>query len=273
MNKFDIPDMLNLMGNLSGLEAFYDSLKIVGKGGTPQTGDQLKRPIAIIEGLRTFFNYHGMPDCEQSANSAIGQLSQILTDVSAAAAILLSFRESVIRNLKRRQFVLVPEERSEYLDHPHLFGEQVSYAFPLAKNDISQAGNCLAVECCTACVFHLMRVVEHGIRALANDRDVNISKGPIELATWEQLIKELEKSEAAIQQYPKTLAREAQLNFYHGAMIEVRAFKNKFRNSVMHTRDEYDLHEAMSAFTHVRTFMQVLSEKISDHSRTPTVWT
>ena len=82
----------------------------------------------------------------------------------------------------------------------------------------------------------------------------------------------LEKAEQAIQGYKKTIAREAQFEFYHGAMMEFKRFKNKFRNGVMHTRDEYDRDEARSAFQHVKDFMVILSGNISEKKRTPLVW-
>jgi hypothetical protein len=118
-----------------------------------------------------------------------------------------------------------------------------------------------------------MRVAEYGLRALAFDRRVSIPKNkPIDLATWEDILKELEKTEAAIQNYPKTLAREAQYEFVHGAMMEFKRFKNVFRNRVAHTRQSYDRDEAMSVLNHVRAFMQILASRISEGKRTPLEW-
>jgi len=42
-------------------------------------------------------------------------------------------------------------------------------AFPSSRADIAHAVDCYASEHETACVFHLMRVLEHGLRALAED--------------------------------------------------------------------------------------------------------
>jgi hypothetical protein len=68
------------------------------------------------------------------------------------------------------------------------------------------------------------------------------------------------------------LARDAQFEFYHGAMMELKRFKNKFRNRIMHARDHYDVDEANSAFTHVRDFMKILATKISETKRTSVIW-
>jgi hypothetical protein len=96
---------------------------------------------------------------------------------------------------------------------------------------------------------------------------------PLELATWDQLIVELEEAERAIQGFPQTLAREAQFAFYHGALMQYRAFKNVFRNSIMHTRDSYDRDEALSVFNKVKEFMGILASRIKENERTPTIWT
>jgi regulator of sirC expression with transglutaminase-like and TPR domain len=95
---------------------------------------------------------------------------------------------------------------------------------------------------------------------------------PLELATWEQIIQELEDAETAIKGFPQTLAREEQFQFYHHALMQYRAFKNIFRNSVMHTRDSYDRDQAVSAVNTVRAFMQGLSTKIKEGSQTPWIW-
>jgi hypothetical protein len=154
-----------------------------------------------------------------------------------------------------------------------LFGESVYEKFPSAREEIKNAGNCLAASLWTAGVFHLMRAAEYGLRAISHDRRIRIPKQKhIELATWEDIIKELEKAETEIQNYPKTLAREAQFSFYHGVMMEFKRFKNKYRNSVMHSRDSYNEPEAVAAFAHVKAFMGILSSRIGEGIRTPKIW-
>jgi len=45
----------------------------------------------------------------------------------------------------------------------------------------------------------------------------------LDLAKWEEITKQLELGETAIQGYRKTLAREAQFDFYHGAVMAATA--------------------------------------------------
>ena len=194
-------------------------------------------------------------------------------DYSVLCAELRHVINAILLDVDERIFLQVDPGLREYVDNAKLFGDAVLKAFPDAEDDIREAGNCLAADCSTAAVFHLMRVAEHGLRALAYDRRITLPKDkPIDLATWEDLLKELEKAEDTIRNFPKTEAREAQFDFFHGAMMELKRFKNKFRNRAAHTRESFDRNEAMSAFTHVKAFMQILASRISATKRTPVIW-
>jgi hypothetical protein len=143
-----------------------------------------------------------------------------------------------------------------------------------AAHDLEAAIDCYLSENDTACVFHLMRAVEHGLRALAWDRCVIFDKeSPIELQDWGKIVDKLESKEKEITSYPKTVAREEQFEFYHSAMVELRAFKNLYRNPTDHARVFYDGPQALSALTHVSAFLRRLATKISATSRTPERWT
>jgi hypothetical protein len=166
--------------------------------------------------------------------------------------------------------------RKSYAFQDDLFGADVSKAFPSARYDLREAGNCYAVDCNTAAIFHLMRVSEYGLRALARDRRVTVPSGVLELATWEQIIKSLEEAELAIQKYTKTIAREAQFEFYHGVMMEFRSFKNIWRNRYSHTRagftEDDEGREADRVMQRVGDFMKRLATVISEKKRTPIIW-
>ena len=194
-------------------------------------------------------------------------------DASTFMSELEHLSQSLHEEMKKHKYVQVMPDRIEYLSQQKLFGDAVYKAFPGARYEIAEAGNCLAVEANTAAVFHLMRAAEFGLRALARDRRVALPRRAVlDLATWETIIKELEDAELAIQGYPRTLTRELQFEFYHGAMMEFKRFKNKFRNGIMHTRDEYDRTDALSALTHTKAFMGILASRISETKRTPLIW-
>jgi hypothetical protein len=272
MNTFDVANIAYRLSVLGAIEGNYAAMKTNHLGGNHLSMEDRKDAIREVSQLAVILHNHNLMECRKYAASCIYEMSKSIVDVSGIFATLHHFREQVLEDFKARKFLLIDQDRSDFVDAEHLFGDAVSRAFPSAVEDIRMAGNCLATECCTACVFHLMRAVEHAIRALANDRRAAVPKVPIELATWEQMFIELEKAETAIQQFAKALARDEQLKFYHGAMMELRAFKNYFRNAVRHTKDEYDRDQAKSATSHVGKFMEILSGKISEQTQTPVIW-
>ena len=76
--------------------------------------------------------------------------------------------------------IIVDHEHSEYLsENISHFGDEVANAFPNLIEDIDEAAKCLALSRYTACMFHLMRVMESSIHRLAKKLKVNSEEGYI----------------------------------------------------------------------------------------------
>jgi hypothetical protein len=266
-------ELFYYFNKLTSVECIAIRLRMAGAGGHPVDAELLKHCVSVVEDYELLGQDEDLAFLRAECRRAKDHLSRDVVDVSSAQTVLNNLKGVFVDGLKNRYFLLVSDDRTGFVEQTALFGPEVARAFPSAASDIRESGNCLAAECTTAAVFHLMRAVEYGLRALAEDRGIKLAKDlPINLATWEDLIKRLEEEESAIQGFPKTLAREEQFAFYHGAMMELKRFKNKFRNTVMHTREEYDRHEAYSAFDHVKAFMEILASKIAEGVTTPRIW-
>ena len=81
---------------------------------------------------------------------------------------LYELRSRIKDELSERYFLFVFPERVQYLENKQPFGETVVEHFSAAAFDIEEASKCLALQRPTACVFHLMRVMEEGLKALAS---------------------------------------------------------------------------------------------------------
>jgi hypothetical protein len=187
---------------------------------------------------------------------------------------LHNFQALLRSELGRQLFLEVDAQDAHFFEQEHLFGEGVYDAFKSARDDIKEAGNCLACGRATATVFHLMRAAEIGLALLLLTEECNLLSVPTSRSTYangKKFISRLENKVAEIQNYKLSHAREKQLTFYHGAMVELRAFKS-IRNPTMHARETYDIHQARSAMTHISVFMRILAEKISESKRTPKKW-
>jgi hypothetical protein len=144
-------------------------------------------------------------------------------------------------------------------------------AFKSAEKDIEEGVDCYGLEHNTACVFHMMRIAERGLRALARERQVTLPRNkPLEWGTWQDILNEVEKS---VRVLGPTMAagpaKDVALAFYNGAIAHYHGFKDMYRNDVSHVRREYGEADALRAINQVRDFMNGLSSKIGETTRRP----
>jgi hypothetical protein len=163
---------------------------------------------------------------------------------------------------------------------PPLFSDQAQRAFPSMAMDLIEAGRCLALERNNAAIYHLMQVAEIGLRALAWDRRVQVERGknkviiPLNYAQWGEIIGKLIETIKEIDHWQRSKAiKEEAKRFYTVALFEVESFNEIYRKHISHARGElYPPETAISCWGHVSRFMDRLSERITETTRTRTVW-
>jgi hypothetical protein len=168
-------------------------------------------------------------------------------------------RSRIIAHLGSRYFLLVRPSAQRYYTDSSLFGEAVAAKFPSAISDIDNAGKCLALDQGTACVFHLMRVMEVGLRALG--RALGIPYAP----SWESYLTQINRQIGRDwrEKEPEWKVDEA---FYSAVAGDLLVVKTAWRNPTMHVRITYDGPKALEIFNAVRTFMQHLATKVQEES-------
>lgn len=140
-----------------------------------------------------------------------------------------------------------------------LFGEAVADKFPLAIPDIEDAGKCLAVEQGTACVFHLMRVMEVGLRSLANLLGIPFAP------SWESYIAQIH-ARIAVKHRRKGIKWKRDEPFFRDVLGDLQSVKISWRNPTMHIVRRYSTDESDEIFRAVRGFMKRLAERLSSNS-------
>lgn len=185
-----------------------------------------------------------------------------------------TLRQAIEDGLRHRCFYHYPKEKAEPLLSFEKDWEKVITAFPSNKEDALAALDCWALEKNTACVFHLMRVAEYGLRALAKERRVKIKRKPLEWAEWQEVIAAIRKKVdmLADDKRMRRPERGEVLEFYKGALGEFEAFKDAYRNNVMHARKTYDEAQAKSVLLHVRGFMERLACRIDENMTSSIKW-
>jgi hypothetical protein len=138
-------------------------------------------------------------------------------------------------------------------------GEEVIAQFPEITFDIEEAGKCLALERGTACVFHLMRIMEAGLRTVAKALTVDVLSN----RSWDSMLK---KMHAAIEAQH---ARDEWTDFYNEIVAKGYAVKDAWRNPTMHIEKKYTPEEAKDIFHAVRGFLRHLASKLGEGNASP----
>ena len=153
----------------------------------------------------------------------------------------------------RLMFVMPAKHVAFYADGPH-FGEPVEEAFPTIAYDVGEAAKCRALGRWTACVMHVMRVLEIGLGALARHYGVEPN------ANWNTVLNAIETKAREIGK--RTHGEEAE-QWAAEAGTHLRFVKNAWRNHAMHPLEKYDEERAVAIFDNARSFMQHLAGKLA----------
>jgi hypothetical protein len=139
-------------------------------------------------------------------------------------------------------------------------------AFPSIKPEIVAGIDCFAIGHNTACVFHMMRATEFGLRMIARERGIKTvgRNKPIEWGMWRDLFQAIEGKLRGIHNAAAGPKREAALQFYEGAVSDLRALQANYRDPTMHFRDSYDRGQAHSAMFRVKSLMTNLATKLRE---------
>jgi len=203
--------------------------------------------------------------------STIDQLRRIDNEIQDEASAHLehpylwhmfcALKERFMDDLSRCHISWVPERDADLMGDKAPFGQSVFDAFPSATVDIEQAGICLALERSTAAVFHLMRVMEVGLEAVA--RALGIPFAP----SWEAYLRQI-KPKLDTEWKDKPPDWKAEEPFFRDVYAHLHAVKLAWRNPTMHIKrgQTYSPEMASDVWASVRGFMRHLATKVSEQT-------
>jgi len=156
---------------------------------------------------------------------------------------------------------LQDEVKSQFFFHldqrdvPFFLEENTPKKFDWAREDMSEAGKCLALQRPTACVFHLMRALEHAVQRLGKKLKVEID---VSTESWHQICLHINKQTEGL---PKnTVAQRNKKIAYAAAASHLTSVRIAWRNEVMHPKQTYTREEAFEIFTATKAFMASLEK-------------
>jgi hypothetical protein len=267
MNRIELGALTHELGEISALATVLIAVKI----GFEDTGVR-ETAVKRVNTLKTILSFLEFPDSTRTIEESIPWILNPICDASSVGTRLQYISECVMAEARKQRFLYVLPDRVEYIENPTILGDLVLYAFPDAEQDIQEAGDCLAAECNTAAVFHLMRVVEHGLRALCVDlglkrvrskvrKSGRVVYSPIEYLEWEKLLDGLQtRVDEKITRLKRGPKKQELQEFYYPVLQDIRAIRDAWRNHVMHTRAFYTREDAVAILSHVKRLMCSLAE-------------
>jgi hypothetical protein len=160
----------------------------------------------------------------------------------------------------------IPSERRDLFDHVRKeLGEEVISQFPETLFDIEEGGKCLALGRGAACVFHLSRVLEVGLRYISREaRKCHIEcPDPSPTQSWDRWLDPIER-ELGKERKQKNDDWKAVKPHYAEIMGHLRTVSTAWRNPTLQGAMKYTVEEAQEIFHATREFMRcVASAKLS----------
>ena len=225
---------------------------------------------AFVETLRNL-----QDDClALGLTMTLAQVNRVLTWIESLRAnrlsVTFSEAEANSRDISSRPidelasglFLSIDAKEVPYYQTYASGWEDAIKQFPSISTDVEEASKCFALNRYTAVVFHLMRVMETGLRLLADtlhDSRLNPKTNP----TWEHILRRCreELSKPLAQRSAEWQSDEA---FFSGVSARLMAVKDAWRNPTMHVESAYTEQAALDVFNHVQAFMRHLATKLHE---------
>jgi hypothetical protein len=164
--------------------------------------------------------------------------------------------------LSRHMFLLVPLDKAKRMSHAEgttgggQMGADVLARFPDLMFDIHHAVWCLGLDLHTACVFHLSRVVEGGLREVVTTLGLTVKDRPM----WNDYLVAIENHVRPPGGKKTTLTREEEI-FYSGVTAHIRAIARAWRHEVVHeVATFHEESDATKIFNNIEALMQALAK-------------
>jgi hypothetical protein len=212
--------------------------------------------VDIFEAVLLWSSQHGMRTVANTAERILEILRDLENQRFDALRWLPQLSDAIQDDLGAMMLHWIDPAKA-HLFEPETapFGERVDRQFPSAAPDIRESCSCFALERYTASVFHLMRILEWGLTALA--ADVGVRRAQQRNPNWHNVLLAVEKKIKFYEQQKNTKPTKKRLERLGDAAAHLRTFKNAWRNKTSHDLDAvYQPEQARDIMNAVSAFMR-----------------
>jgi len=196
---------------------------------------------------------------KEPCQTTVGQATQWINEIEGRLADFL---------FDIKMFALNPQEVI-FLGNADELMELSGFSlnFPNTSFEVEEAAKCLALGRHTASVFHAMRMLEIGIKALSKRLSIPDPTKPAE-KNWGAILKAI--NDKIDELWPKgNRMPGSEGAAFEGLYATLDAVRNPWRNATMHVETIYAPHEAVHILRCSAFFMRKLSELSNEEGEPP----
>ena len=190
------------------------------------------------------------------------QLLSDRTSLKDFMQLLNELESRISDELSNLSVMLITRKKADYYEQASLFGNGVFNRFPMANFDIEEAGKCFATVRHTACVMHLQRVLEIGLKGFGNYLNAMASIKSAQ-PSWQNVL-EVTAKEIKNRTSTKTWTSSSEQMYAEGIQAFLVAVKTAWRNPSMHADAKYTEEVAEDIFNSVKGFMRHLAKHLDE---------
>jgi hypothetical protein len=217
-------------------------------------GEELKESLAVLGTRLTIMAVDELQEKLKGLYPTMEGLGDGYSDIAVTLR-----RELTLTKL----LALDSREQEWFEPSSPLFGADFAGKFKAdGAFELDEAAKCLALGRPTAATFHLMRIMEVGIRALARSLQIPDPIKPAE-RNWGIVLKAIWSGIEA--KWPTDASRiSGDGSLFEDLHASLDAVKNPWRNATMHVEKKYTGDEAVHIFHAVSGFMKKLSSRMDE---------
>jgi hypothetical protein len=235
------------------------------QGGKWGTDDIIPADIAevfaeqhrnILKTCRIF----GLPVSAKSCEEIIKRLESDSPKVGKFSVLLGELQKRMEDEFEAQLFLYLPPDDASLYQKPfNDWDNTLAKRQVLASFDIEEGSKCLALHRGTACVYHMMRLMEIAVKDIADALMITLAWDD---RSWGKVLN-LIKTELDARNKSGDAAWVGQRVFFEDAFVHLNAVKVAWRNPTMHVDKKYDPDRASEIYDMVRIFMEHLYTTLS----------
>lgn len=224
---------------------------LVEYGGRVESGDAV--PLEAInlmlpsyQEIKQYCNELGLHDTGEYIGRLIKELHSP-QNVGAYSRSIIELQTHLAQELSHHVFLRM--ESPQYYGKSPQFAQLVTEIYPEVAYDVVEAGNCLAMDRGTACVFHLTRIMEFGLQKIG--QRLKIEK--MQNKSWQQVLNHISTSVSRMPESTPVLRKKKES--YNEMIALFEAVKTAWGDAEIEPKPVYSTKEAETLLCAVNKFM------------------